>query len=110
MLEREPSSRFRLRNVNTLFRDIVDNTSCPMVYISLSILNIVLSPVSVRRLIRIARSASGLFIEIKKIIGSNVWHHGWLFLRELENRWYEIVDVRFNKVFKVLKSSNLAWF
>lgn len=40
VLEREPSSRFRLRNVNTLFRDILDNTPCLIVYISPSILNV----------------------------------------------------------------------
>lgn len=59
-----------------IFQDLVDNTLCPIVYISSSVSNTMPSLLSVRCLIRMTRSAC------------------WLFLRELENRWYEIVYVK----------------
>lgn len=95
VLDREPSYRFRLRNVNTLFRTIIDDTPCPMVYISPNVLHSVPSPVSVRRIIRLVGSGRGLVLELKRVIASPFWHHAWLNLREVDNRWFEVQDIKY---------------
>ena len=55
-----PEARNYLRDVNKHFRNIVDRTALPKLYISYNVLPAVPRPVSVRRLTRVSGRASGL--------------------------------------------------
>ena len=92
-----PETRNYLRDVNKLFRNIVDRTALPKLYISYNVLPAIPRPVSVRRLIRVSGRGSGLIIEVRRILRSPNWCNAWLFLSEIENRWFELRKIWYRK-------------
>ena len=90
-------TRKYLCDVNKLFRNIVDRTALPNLYISYNVLPAIPGPVSVRRLIRVSGRASGLIIKIKRILRSLNWCNHWLFLSVIKDRWFEMRKILYRK-------------
>ena len=92
-LKNDPSLRFTLRYVCNTFRNIVDLTPFPQIYIAPEVLLRVPTPVSIARLITRAGRQSGLAVELRRIFTKSRWYQAWLHLRELDNRWFRIVYI-----------------
>ena len=89
----DPSCRYHLKQVNSFFKATVNSQRNPRIYISPSILQHPPSPLSVRRLISACGRGSGLGIAIRGIINNSQWYNAWLFLENLENRWFSVQHI-----------------
>ena len=73
-LKNDPSLRFTLRYVCNTFRNIVDLTPFPQIYIAPEVLLRVPTPVSIARLITRAGRQSGLAVELRRIFTKSRWY------------------------------------
>lgn len=94
-----PASRYSLQQVNRLFKEIVSKTPTPRLYlIPDRFRNITVSPISVRRIIRIAGSGSGLVQAIRNVIQITSWANAWLFLQlDTFCGWYTIKRIWYRR-------------
>lgn len=98
VLQEDPSSRFNVKCVSRFFKEIVYQIPPPRLYLAPErFSNVPVSPISVRKILKIAGSYSGLVLEVKKIIPYPYWVNAWLFLRldsfcgwyVIERIWYK---------------------
>jgi len=60
--------------------------------------NLISFPISVRRMIQVSGSGSGLITEVKQLLNNSYWANGWLFLKIVAiHGWYIIVRVCYRK-------------
>ena len=92
VLRQDPSSRYVLRRVSHLFRQIVDHIPLPRLYLSPDRYRDVSKwPISVRKLAYVSGKHSGLILAVRDIIKRPCWFDAWLFLSAVNLLgWYEI--------------------
>ncbi|KAH3741700.1 hypothetical protein DPMN_048425 [Dreissena polymorpha] len=97
VLKLSPLSRYSLQRVNRMFRDLVGKTPPPRLYLCPSRFgDVTVSPISVRKIIALSGSGSGLVQAIRQLIRHSSWVNAWLFLRlatlcgwyTVEGIWY----------------------
>ena len=82
VLKLSPLSRYSLQRVNRMFRDLVGKTPPPRLYLCPSRFgDVTVSPISVRKIIALSGSGSGLVQAIRQLIRHSSWVNAWLFLR-----------------------------
>ncbi|KAH3693857.1 hypothetical protein DPMN_081296 [Dreissena polymorpha] len=82
VLKLSPLSRYSLQRVNRVFRDLVGKTPPPRLYLCPSRFDdVTVSSISVRKIIAISASGSGLVQAIRQLLRHSSWVNAWLFLR-----------------------------
>ncbi|KAH3770083.1 hypothetical protein DPMN_171363 [Dreissena polymorpha] len=81
ILKLSPLSRFSLQRVNRMFRVLVGKTRRQLYLCPSRFGDVTVSPISVRKIIAISGSRSGLVQAIRQLIRHSSWANAWLFLR-----------------------------
>jgi hypothetical protein len=98
-LQQDPLSRFRLQQVNQFFKHVVEKVEPLRLYLDPDLYgNLITFPISVRRMIQVSGSGSGLVTEVKQLLNNSYWANAWLFLKMVAiHGWYIIVRVWYRK-------------
>jgi len=98
-LQQDPLSRFRLQQVNQFFKRVVEKVEPLRLHLDPDLYgNLITFPISVRRMIQVSGSGSGLVTEVKQLLNNSYWANACLFLNMVAiHGWYIIVRVRYRK-------------
>ena len=100
-----PFMRTSLRGVNTFFRETVDKTPCPTVYIpELAEKTVV---ISIRKLVMLKGRCSSAVERLRAVIKSPKWYHAWVRLVPLEFGWFAISGIFWKNIANTRKRKSV---